>query len=232
MKIGTRLKEVNATAITMGCSIFTTPFVHLGVKVGGAMFRIKSWDGVVAKVSSCLSKWKLKTLSIVLKLLESIRRNFFNGVDGSEIKMAWISWNKEDPWLDDLALKHKFPRLYALDNYKQITVVEKINLASMVDTFRRPTRGGAEEEQLSFLLSRMDRLILTNILDRWVRSLEARGEFSVKSVRQLIVDSILPKEEVAIRWVNVMAIKINVFAWRVCLDKLPIRLNPVPISSF
>ncbi|GJZ27769.1 hypothetical protein Tco_0572416 [Tanacetum coccineum] len=102
----------------------------------------------------------------------------------------------------------------------------------MVDTFRRPTRGGAEEEQLNFILSRMDRLILTNIPDHWVRSLEARGEFFVKSVRQLIVDSILPKEEVSIRWVNVMAIKINVFAWRVCLDKLPIRLNPVPISSF
>ncbi|GKD20827.1 hypothetical protein Tco_1222530 [Tanacetum coccineum] len=70
----------------------------------------------------------------------------------------------EEPWLDDLALKHKFPRLYALDNYKQITVVEKI----MVDTFRRPPRGGAEEEQFGFLLFRMDDLILTNILDRWV----------------------------------------------------------------
>ncbi|GJX83173.1 reverse transcriptase domain-containing protein [Tanacetum coccineum] len=115
------VEEVDAAATTMGCSIFTTPFVHLGVKVGGAMSRIKSWDDVVAKVSSGLSKWKLKTLSIggrltliksvltsiplyhisifkvpsgVLKLLKSIRRNFFNGVDGSKIKMAWISWNK------------------------------------------------------------------------------------------------------------------------------------------
>ncbi|GJX47689.1 reverse transcriptase domain-containing protein [Tanacetum coccineum] len=214
------------------------------VKVGGAMSIIKSWDDMVAKVSYSLSKWKLKTLSIVLKLLEVIRRNFYNGVDGSERKMAWISWNKvlaskkygglgvsiiyseddalnfpsslskrspwldiirEDPWLDDLALKHNFLRLYALDNYKQITVVDKINHASMVDTFRRPPRGGAEEEQV------------------W--SLEAMGEFSVKYVRQLIDDLILPKEEVAIRWVKVMPIKINVFAWRVRLDKLPTRLN-------
>nr|GEW16161.1 hypothetical protein [Tanacetum cinerariifolium] len=79
----------------------------------------------------------------------------------------------KDPWLDDLALKHKFRRLYALDNYKQITVVEKINHTSMVDTFRRPPIGSAEEEQLGFLLSRMDGLILTNIPDRWVLSLEA-----------------------------------------------------------
>ncbi|GJU69033.1 RNA-directed DNA polymerase, eukaryota [Tanacetum coccineum] len=270
MGIGTRIEEVDAATTTMGCLIFTTPFVHLGVKVGGAMSKIKFWDDVVAKVSSSLSKRKLKTLSIggrltliksvltsiplyhmsifkvpsgVLKLLESIRRNFFNGVDGSKIKMAWIRLNKvlafkkyddiirevnvlhtkginlldlirkkvgnglntlfwEDPWLDDLALKHKFSRLYALDNCKQIIDVEKINHASMVDTFRRPPRRGAEEEQL-----------------------EATVEFFVKFVRHLIDDLILPKEEVAARWVKVIPIKVNVFAWRVRLDKLSTRLN-------
>ncbi|GKB17441.1 RNA-directed DNA polymerase, eukaryota, reverse transcriptase zinc-binding domain protein [Tanacetum coccineum] len=297
MGIETRLEEVDATTTFMGCSIFTTPFVHLGVKVGVAMSRIKSWDDGVAKVSSHLSKWKLKTLSIdgrltliksvltsiplyhmsifkvpwgVLKLLESIRRNFSNGVDGSERKMSWISWNKVwrffshgsclwtrfinsiygedgalnspsslskrslwldiirdviDPWLDNLALKHKFPRLYALDNYKQITVVEKINHASLVDTFHRPPRGNAEKEELGFILSCMDGLILTNILDRSVWSLEATDEFSVKYIRQLIDDSILPKEEVTTRWVKVMPIKINVFAWRVHWDKLHTQLN-------
>ncbi|GJW79793.1 RNA-directed DNA polymerase, eukaryota [Tanacetum coccineum] len=95
----------------------------------------------------------------------------------------------------------------------------------MVDTFRRPPRDGAEEEQLGFLLSCMDGLILTNIPDRWAWSLEATSEVSVKSVRQLIDDSILPKEEVATRWVKFMPININVFACRVRLDKLPTRLN-------
>ncbi|GKB36398.1 RNA-directed DNA polymerase, eukaryota [Tanacetum coccineum] len=47
MGIETRPEEVKAAATTMGCSIFTTLFVHLGVKVGGAMSRIKSWDDVV-----------------------------------------------------------------------------------------------------------------------------------------------------------------------------------------
>ncbi|GJV50359.1 RNA-directed DNA polymerase, eukaryota [Tanacetum coccineum] len=67
----------------------------------------------------------------------------------------------------------------------------------MVDTFRRPPKGGAEEEQLGFLLSRMDGLILTNI----------------------------PDQKVATRWIKVMPIKINVFTWRVHLDKLPTRMN-------
>ncbi|GJY14078.1 hypothetical protein Tco_0383387 [Tanacetum coccineum] len=78
----------------------------------------------------------------------------------------------KDRWLDDLALKYKFPILYASDNNKQITVVEKINHASMVDTFLRPPR---------------------------VWSLEAICEFSVKSFRQLIDNLILLKEDVATR---------------------------------
>ncbi|GJX00413.1 RNA-directed DNA polymerase, eukaryota [Tanacetum coccineum] len=121
MEIDTCPKEVDAAATTIVCSIFTTLFVHLGVKVGGAMSRIKSCDDVVVKVSSRLSKWKLKTLLIGLV----VRRH-----------------------------------------------VSSVYL--------------------------------------FVNVLEIR---------------ILPKEEVATRWVKVMPIKINVLYWRVCLDKLPTRLN-------
>ncbi|GKB90505.1 hypothetical protein Tco_0962777, partial [Tanacetum coccineum] len=202
MGIDTRLEEFDAPATTMGYSILTTSFVHLGVKVGGVMSRIQSWDDVVAKVSYSLSKWKLKTLSIdIICEVTVLRTKGINVLDlickmvGNELNTLFCEY----PWLDDLAFKHKLPRLYALDNYKQITVGKKISYASKVDTFRRPPRGGAEEEQLGLLLSRIDGLILTNIPECWVWSLEAMGEFSYKYVCQLIDDSILPKEGVVIR---------------------------------
>ena len=53
------------------------------------------------------------------------------------------------------------------------------------------------------------------MLDRWIWSLEASGEFSVNSVRSFIDDTLFPKEDVHTRWVKVVPIKINVFAWRV-----------------
>nr|GEZ45446.1 RNA-directed DNA polymerase, eukaryota [Tanacetum cinerariifolium] len=82
---------------------------------------INSWDEIINKVSSRLSKWKLKTLYIggrltliksvlssmplyhmsiykvpigVLNKLEALRRNFFNGADLKEKKLAMIGWNK------------------------------------------------------------------------------------------------------------------------------------------
>ncbi|GJS85004.1 RNA-directed DNA polymerase, eukaryota, partial [Tanacetum coccineum] len=109
MGIGVSSNVVAAAASLIGCSILTAPFNYLGVKVGSNMSRINSWDDVISKVSSRLSKWKLKLLSIggrltllksvltsiplyhmsifkvpigVLNHLESIRQNFFYGVDG------------------------------------------------------------------------------------------------------------------------------------------------------
>ncbi|GKC04381.1 hypothetical protein Tco_0995991 [Tanacetum coccineum] len=117
MGIGVSSNVVAAAASLIGCYILTAPFNYLGVKVGSNMSRFNSWDDVISKVSSRLSKWKLKLLSIggrltllksvltsiplyhmsifkvpigVLNHLESIRRNFFYGVDCSDRKLAWI----------------------------------------------------------------------------------------------------------------------------------------------
>ncbi|GJY44142.1 nucleotide-binding alpha-beta plait domain-containing protein, partial [Tanacetum coccineum] len=56
-------KVIQATA-KIGCASLKTPFWYLGTKVGGLMSHIKSWDEIVSKFGSRLSKWKMKTLSI------------------------------------------------------------------------------------------------------------------------------------------------------------------------
>nr|GEV26396.1 RNA-directed DNA polymerase, eukaryota [Tanacetum cinerariifolium] len=120
MGYGAHSDEVEISARYIGCATFVVPFSYLGVKVGGRMERINLWDDVVSKVTSWLSKWKLKMLSIggwltliksiltsiplyqmssfkvpikVLNILESIRRKFFNGIERNERKLALISWD-------------------------------------------------------------------------------------------------------------------------------------------
>nr|GEX43058.1 RNA-directed DNA polymerase, eukaryota, reverse transcriptase zinc-binding domain protein [Tanacetum cinerariifolium] len=146
------------------------------------------------------------------------------GEDGALNSSSSLS--KCSPWLDII---HEVTVLRTKDINLLDLILKKVgnglNTLLWDDPWLDDLAGGAEEEQLGFLLSHMDGLILKNILDRWVWSLEATCEFSVKFVHQLIDDSILSKEEVVTRWVKVMFIKINVFAWRVRLDKLPTRLN-------
>nr|GEX91650.1 RNA-directed DNA polymerase, eukaryota, reverse transcriptase zinc-binding domain protein [Tanacetum cinerariifolium] len=111
--------EIDEAAAIVGCSMFSSLFRYLGVKIGAHMSRINSWKEVIDKISSRLSKWKIKTLScggrltliksilnalplyymslykapaVVLNELESIRRNFFNGVVKEDRKMVLIRW--------------------------------------------------------------------------------------------------------------------------------------------
>ncbi|GKC61705.1 RNA-directed DNA polymerase, eukaryota, partial [Tanacetum coccineum] len=113
MGIGISHDVVVSAAKSIGCPIFHNPFNYLGVKVGGIMSRLSSWDDVVTKLSARLSKWKHKSLSIgghltliktvlsslplyymssfkvpkgVLSKMKSIRRNFFNDVKNAEKK--------------------------------------------------------------------------------------------------------------------------------------------------
>nr|GFC14650.1 RNA-directed DNA polymerase, eukaryota [Tanacetum cinerariifolium] len=92
-----------------------------GVMVGENMSRLKAWDDIILKMKSCLSKWKVKSISIggrltllksvlgaspiydmsiftvpcgVLKALKSIRNRFFNGADQSDHKITWVAWDK------------------------------------------------------------------------------------------------------------------------------------------
>nr|GEU33239.1 retrovirus-related Pol polyprotein from transposon TNT 1-94 [Tanacetum cinerariifolium] len=49
--------------------------------------------------------------------------------------------------------------------------------------------------------------------------------FCVKDVRCLLDDVFLPKAEVPTWWIKSIPIKINIFAWKLCLDRLPTRVN-------
>nr|GEX21728.1 Gag-Pol polyprotein [Tanacetum cinerariifolium] len=71
-----------------------------------------------------------------------------------------------------------YPRLFALERDKEIHVAVK--LASLIDSFRRPVRGGVELQQLTDLVSLMDSVILCSSHDRWRCDLSGDGDFSVK----------------------------------------------------
>nr|GEX87361.1 hypothetical protein [Tanacetum cinerariifolium] len=112
-------KAYDSAAAKIGCAVLHHQFRYLGVMVGECMSRRSAWDGLVHKLRSRLSKWKVKTLSIggrlnllksvlgasplhnmsifkipkgVLKDMEAIRSKFFNGADSSERKITESSF--------------------------------------------------------------------------------------------------------------------------------------------
>ncbi|GJV00421.1 RNA-directed DNA polymerase, eukaryota [Tanacetum coccineum] len=129
-----------------------------------------------------------------------------------------------DVWLGDQKLSCVFPRLFALDEDKNCNVASKFH-GSVEFSFRRAIRGGVESSQFSQLREMLDTVILSNMEDRWRWDLNGSGLFRVCDVRNYLDDFFLPKDDKGTRWVKYIPIKINVFAWRVSLDRLPTRVN-------
>nr|GEX65062.1 RNA-directed DNA polymerase, eukaryota [Tanacetum cinerariifolium] len=92
-----------------------------------------------------------------------------------------------DCWIDDSALHIEFPRLFALELDKDISVVGKMN-SQVTQSFRREPRGGIELQQLTDLATLLDSVILNNSKDRWYCDLSGDGEFRVKELRNFIDD--------------------------------------------
>ncbi|GJZ47857.1 RNA-directed DNA polymerase, eukaryota [Tanacetum coccineum] len=355
--VGVPRSSVAQAAAKIGCAVLHHQFRYLGVMVGECMSRRSAWDGLVHKLRSRISKWKVKTLSIggrltllksvlgasplynmsifkipkgVLKDMEAIRSKFFNGADSSERKITWIAWEKvlaakkngglgvssffalnralllkwvwrflsqdgslwfkviralygdslvshpcnqasiwcsilrevnllkakgfdfishckkrvgdglstrfwQDNWITVTPLRDDFPRLFALDMDKEVSVAAKLGSVSLDVSFRRGVRDGAERQQWDDLISLIGSVSLSSSKDRWICDLSGDGEFRVKEVRNFLDELYLPSHSEATRWVKCIPIKINVLVWRARRDCLPTRHNlsrrGIPLDS-
>ncbi|GJT82777.1 hypothetical protein Tco_1057119 [Tanacetum coccineum] len=148
--------------------------------------RNSPWLDIIQVISS------LKTKGI--DLLGFAKKNVGNG----EKTLFW-----DDLWIGEDVLKSKFPRLFALESRKDISMAEKISHSSLAFSFRRLPRGDIEEEQFINLISCTSAFILPQIEDRWVWSLSSTGDFSMNFARSFIDDKLLPSFDSLTRWVKV-----------------------------
>ncbi|GJU97812.1 hypothetical protein Tco_1327083 [Tanacetum coccineum] len=170
--------------------------------------RTSIWLDLICEFSSLTHKG--------IDLIALVKRKLGNG----ENTLFW-----EDIWLGDSSLKTKFPRLFALELCKDISVAEKMAHSSLILSFRRLPRGGAEDVQYRDLCSHIYEVLLPNMSDRWAWTLNASGDFLVSSTRSYIDDGFLSKSDVPTRWVKMVPIKVNILVWKINLDGLPTRLN-------
>ncbi|GKB07586.1 RNA-directed DNA polymerase, eukaryota [Tanacetum coccineum] len=200
-------------------------------KVNAMIFKVdfeKAFDSVQWDYLDAPPKERAYTppLFRLIKAIHGVR-----GVTGnhSSLKRAspqtdlvrdFISLNRKE-----VSLKFLFPRLFALESRKDITMAEMLRRSSYDYSFRRSPRGGLEEEQYNGSCSMIFDISLPNMCDHWFWSLDGSSEFSVRSVRCLIDDALLPKSDTPTRWVKLIPIKVNVLAWKICFDRMPIRLN-------
>ncbi|GJR89914.1 RNA-directed DNA polymerase, eukaryota, reverse transcriptase zinc-binding domain protein [Tanacetum coccineum] len=254
----------------IGCMASNLPFTYLGVKVGANMTHINSWQEVIQKVTSKLSKWKAKALSVggrptliksVLGSLPTYYMSMFKVPAGvlNHLGGLWLDIIKAiygpNRCLDQPSSAHKgcsvwlmvhnaisnlkskgvnlmkfckkvrFNRLFNLELQRHVSIAQKLQNSDYTSSFRRRPRGGAEECQWQKFTQLLSSVVLSSTNDRWSWTLNGNGIFLVKSAREVIDKHLLIISSTSTRWSKLIPIKLNIFTWRLFLDKLPTRIN-------
>ncbi|GJT62028.1 RNA-directed DNA polymerase, eukaryota, reverse transcriptase zinc-binding domain protein [Tanacetum coccineum] len=136
----------------------------------------------------------------------------------SFVSSHWIAILKATKHLEKTALI-LFPcvkeRVYALDDTKSCTVAEHLRILDWLLTFRKPPRVDDELLQYTALRACTSQI--------WSHGVSVG--FLVVSARGFIDDVILDVDVVATRRTRLFPAKVNVFFWRLKLNRIPTRVN-------
>nr|GEZ09505.1 RNA-directed DNA polymerase, eukaryota, reverse transcriptase zinc-binding domain protein [Tanacetum cinerariifolium] len=130
-----------------------------------------------------------------------------------------------DRWCGDLCFKDRFYRLFKLELQKDVSVAIKLQAPTVTCSFRRPPLSGIELSQFFELVQLLTSVTLSSASDRWSWTLHGLGVFCVKSAKEKIDKHVLVVAPSHTRWSKVLPIKLNIFWWRMLLDRLPTRSN-------
>nr|GEX16308.1 RNA-directed DNA polymerase, eukaryota [Tanacetum cinerariifolium] len=170
----------------------------------------------------------------VLNKMEHLRSNFFNGIQDGDRKMVWVKWLKvlaakklgglgvssyfalnrgliakwvwrfmsddKSLWCKFIMATHGASHSASSATYPSMwkSILKEFNSLKLQESFRRGVRGGVEDQQLQQLVTLMDSVVLSTSNDR---------------------------ANTPTRWINIVSIKVNIFAWKLAQDRLPTRAN-------
>jgi hypothetical protein len=142
--------------------------------------------------------------------------------DGTRIRF-WI-----DRWIGDEPFCFLFPALFGLEADKTCLVKDRIHMENgepaLSWSWRRSPESEAEVTQLFNCLNLISHVKLLQQEDSWSWGGSSDGEFSVKSVREMIADRITGGLNHHYIQSHLIPKKINVFGWRAWKDRLPTKV--------
>ncbi|GJR13073.1 RNA-directed DNA polymerase, eukaryota [Tanacetum coccineum] len=120
------------------------------------------------------------------------------------------------------------PILHAFIRHKS-SIIQKLTslkVKGLLPFSHCKIRVGKENKDIS-VADKMNTSISSSfrLIPRSFWDLNGDGVFQVKDVRSMLDEAFLPKMEVPTRWIKSIPIKVNVFAWKLYLDRLPTRSN-------
>ncbi|GJT76643.1 retrovirus-related pol polyprotein from transposon TNT 1-94 [Tanacetum coccineum] len=217
----------------IGVSVSDENFIDMAMVLGCGVTKMPMTYLVVGNLLTYyLSLYKMPTY--VQKKLESMCNKLFMGGDLGDKKVTWVKWNvclasKALGGLEASMGKMELQRkgVYLLAACKH-SLGDRMNISFWIKTWCRdsslkvllPRAYALEGDKKSLIQD----ITISNNKDGWKWSLASNG-FSVASARKFIDEHILPYGLSCTIWNRGVPIKVDVFMWRLNLDKLPSMVN-------
>nr|GEV05024.1 RNA-directed DNA polymerase, eukaryota, reverse transcriptase zinc-binding domain protein [Tanacetum cinerariifolium] len=180
-----------------------------GIDLGGCQTS-GTWAKIVGTINHLHSSGIVPLNSICFKV-----------EDGSSIRF----W--KDTWLGNDPLYIRYNILFHLENNKDCFISQRILNGSWEWNCCRPITTERYKTEFDNLIIDISNMEIDDLVesDTCVWSLSNDDSFSVNLVRKHIDEHSLPSLFPCTRWYKMIPKKVNVFMWRMLLDRLPNRLN-------
>ncbi|GKB86836.1 RNA-directed DNA polymerase, eukaryota, reverse transcriptase zinc-binding domain protein [Tanacetum coccineum] len=130
----------------------------------------------------------------------------------------------KDIWVGEAPFFIKYNRLYRLDQDKDCLIIDRIINGQWHWNWSRTNLGARNLSSFRDMLNEIGQVNIEVSEDTCVWSLGPKGTFTVKDARNLIDQKSLPSLP-STTWEKSIPRKVNIFIWRLSLDRLPHRLN-------
>ncbi|GJV40292.1 RNA-directed DNA polymerase, eukaryota [Tanacetum coccineum] len=195
--------DVVDMAKVLGCGVSKLPMMYLASKATGGL----GIGSIYALNAALLFKWiwrfRCSPNDLWVKVIKDI-----HGSDGA-ICRGRLDKSSQSPWNAIL---------------RSCTVAQRISSLDWNSVLRRSPRGGVELNQFTAMLEAIRDINLSDSIDGWKWALDSKG-FTVSSARKFIDEQTLIGGFTSTRRLRCIPIKVNVFMWRLSLNKLLTLVN-------
>ncbi|GKA45607.1 RNA-directed DNA polymerase, eukaryota, reverse transcriptase zinc-binding domain protein [Tanacetum coccineum] len=199
--IGVASDDVQIMAANTGCSAGTLPLPYLGLPISSNMSFIVNWKPLV-------DKFHLKLSNL---LSYGGRLTLIKAVLGSLVTLLLLLGFHMDVNINK-ALHGNEGRLC-------------ISNGQWSWNWSRDNIGIHNSSYLNNLFEEISHIEVRDNADKCFWSLDPNGSFSVADLHRLIDDHTLPSLGIKTTWDKSLPRKVNIFIWRLKLNRLPLRLN-------
>ncbi|GJT34461.1 putative RNA-directed DNA polymerase, eukaryota, reverse transcriptase zinc-binding domain protein [Tanacetum coccineum] len=204
---------------------------------------LNSYDNGCLNISSLkafnlaiLQKWRWRLFTSPNDLWVKVVKAFhgheggFNN-NGCSFKGAWANFvgssnflHSKDIWVGEAPLSVRYNRLYSLDQDKDCLIIDRIINGQWHWNWSRTNIGVRNLAFFRDMLNEIGQLNIVTSEDTSVWNLGPNGTFTVKDARNIIDQKTLPSLP-STSWDKIISRKVNIFMWRLSLDRLLHRLN-------